>query len=82
MILRRLDIYTRRSPVRLGAGLSRIDDRITPPLTMSDSNAVGMSSHSYDTCTKIIDFLMQRLKKKNHNVKLKTLLVIKVLASV
>ena len=37
-----------------------------------------MSNHSYDTCTKMIEFLVSKVKQKDKNVKLKALLIIKV----
>lgn len=36
-----------------------------------------MTQHSYDTCSKVLDFLISRVKNKHHTVKYKALQVIK-----
>lgn len=36
-----------------------------------------MTQHSYDTCTKVMEFLISRVKNKHHTVKFKALQVIK-----
>lgn len=36
-----------------------------------------MTQHSYDTCSKVLDFLISRVKNKHHTTKFKALQVIK-----
>lgn len=36
-----------------------------------------MTQHSYDTCSKVLDFLISRVKNKHHTIKFKALQVIK-----
>uniref|UniRef100_K3W835 ENTH domain-containing protein n=1 Tax=Globisporangium ultimum (strain ATCC 200006 / CBS 805.95 / DAOM BR144) TaxID=431595 RepID=K3W835_GLOUD len=36
-----------------------------------------MTQHSFDTCTKVLDFLISRVKNKHHTIKFKSLQVIK-----
>lgn len=51
------------------------DDAPTPGYLYGE--IARMTQHSYDTCTKVMDFLVSRVKNKHHTVKFKALQVIK-----
>lgn len=51
------------------------DDTPTPGYLYGE--IARMTQHSYDTCSKVLDFLITRVKNKHHNVKYKALQVIK-----
>jgi hypothetical protein len=51
----------------------------SPDLTQFPS--VGLTIANYQACLQLIDFLNARLKKNNHNVKYKCLIIIKVRAA-
>ncbi|KAF1776403.1 Armadillo-type fold [Phytophthora cactorum] len=51
------------------------DDTPTPGYLYGE--IARMTQHSYDTCTKVQDFLISRVKNKHHTIKYKALQVIK-----
>ncbi|CAI5728330.1 unnamed protein product [Hyaloperonospora brassicae] len=51
------------------------DDAPTPGYLYGE--IARMTQHSYDTCSKVQDFLIARVKKKHHTIKYKALQVIK-----
>lgn len=51
------------------------DDTPTPGYLYGE--IARMTQHSYDTCSKVMEFLISRVKNKHHTVKFKALQVIK-----
>jgi hypothetical protein len=70
MIPQPLDTCSLKSPV--------IDLILIFPFPDQFSSPLGLTVANYQACIQLIEFLNARLKKNNHNVKYKCLVIIKV----